>query len=64
MTSSLPRQQQENFEARKLAPLIPLRSAPKENRKPRRKVSKQEEDLNAPSFYTKPIFKTKKYDLL
>jgi len=64
MTSSSPRQQRESVEARILAPVIPLRSATKENSKPGKKVSKLEEDLDLPLFYTKPIFRTKKYDLL
>jgi hypothetical protein len=64
MTSSSPRQQGENIESRALAPVIPLRSAPKENGRPSGKVSKVKEDLKLPLFYDKPIYRTKKYDLL
>jgi hypothetical protein len=64
MISSSPRQQQLSVETKTLAPVISLRSAPKENSRPGRKVSKLKEDLNLPMFYTKPIFRTKKYDLL
>src|SRR5689334_2653417 len=61
MISSSARQQRERIETRTLAPVIPMRSAPKENDKPGRKVSKLKEDVNLPQFYTKPIFRTKKY---
>jgi hypothetical protein len=64
MTSSSPRQQRETVESRSLAPVIPLRSAPKENSRPSGKVSKVKQDLDMPLFYDKPIFRTKKYDLL
>jgi hypothetical protein len=64
MISSSPRQLSETIQKTALAPVIHLRPAPKENGKPSRKVSKTKEDLNVPLFYTKPIFKTKKYDLL
>jgi len=64
MTSSSPRQQQETVETRRLAPIIPLRSAPKENARTGRKPSKDKENLEMPLFYDKPIFRTRKYDLL
>jgi len=63
MTSSSPQKQRNSVEPT-LAPVIPLRSAPKENGRPGGKVSKIREDMNTPMFYDKPIFKTKKYDLL
>jgi len=52
---------------RALAPVIPIRSVSSENYKQTRKVSKvklEKKEKGTPLFYTKPIFKTKKYDLL
>jgi len=64
MISSSPREYVNSADTTTLAPVIPLRSAHKENGRPVRKVSKLKEDSDLPLFYTRPIFKTKKYDLL
>jgi len=64
MTSSSPRQHRENVETVSLAPVIHIRSGTKENSRPVRKVSQKDEDMKLPLFYDKPIFRTKKYDLL
>jgi hypothetical protein len=64
MISRSPRQHRESIESRPLAPVIKLRSAPQENSRPSRKISQFKEDLKTPLFYDKPIFRTKKYDLL
>jgi len=49
---------------RPLAPVIPMKSAPMENNKLKRKVSKVKSEVRTPLFYNKPIYKSKKYDLL
>jgi hypothetical protein len=64
MSNSLSLQNFEDITTSALAPVIPMRSVPSENDKQIRKVSKVKGEKEVPLFYTKPIFKTKKYDLL
>jgi hypothetical protein len=64
MSNSLSLQSHEELTTNILAPVIPMRSVPSENHKQKRKVSNAEREKKTPLFYTKPIFKTKKYDLL
>jgi len=49
---------------KQLAPVIPLRSLPKDEARQKRKVSLVKTENNQAGFYTKPIYKSKKYDLL
>ena len=64
MTSSSPRQQQESVEMKKLASVIPLRPAARENGITGKKNSKGKKEIETPLIYSKPIFRTRKYDLL
>jgi hypothetical protein len=54
----------EDITIRPLAPVIPMKSVTKENNKLKRKVSKVKLEKGMPLFYSKPIYKPKKYDLL
>ena len=47
-----------------VAPVISIGSVINLNKKVMEKISKTETKKNLPQFYTKPIFKTKKYDFL
>ena len=49
---------------RPLAPVIPMKSVPGESDKLKRKVLKVKAEKGTPLFYDKPIYKSKKYDLL
>jgi hypothetical protein len=64
MSNSLSLQHFEDITRNALAPVIPMRPVPSENHKQKRKVSKVKREEEMPLFYTKPIFKSKKYDLL
>jgi hypothetical protein len=64
MNNSAPLQKLEDITIRALAPVIPMKSVPIENYKLKRKVSKVKLEKRAPLFYDKPIYKSKKYDLL
>ncbi|MER3499051.1 MAG: hypothetical protein C4308_10675 [Chitinophagaceae bacterium] len=64
MNNSLQRRNREEEVKTTLAPVIPLRSVRVEEKRESRKVSREEKEERLPLFYTKPIFKTKKYDLL
>jgi hypothetical protein len=64
MNNSAPLQKLEDITIRALAPVIPLKSVPIENNKLKRKVSKVKLEKRTPLFYDKPIYKSKKYDLL
>lgn len=64
---SAPLQYTHDFTVPRLAPVISLKPVPKEIIKPKRKVSKSKtdkEEKNLPEFYNKPIYRSKKYDLL
>jgi hypothetical protein len=62
---SAPLQYTHDFAVPRLAPVISLKPISKEiiNR-PKRKVSKPKIENELPQFYNKPIYKSKKYDLL
>jgi len=47
-----------------LAPVIPIKTGFVVNNKEKRKDSKTKPENNAPVIYNKPIYKSKKYDLL
>ena len=64
MNNSAPLQKLEDITVRFLAPVIPIKSVPIENNKKKRKVSKVKLEKRTPLFYDKPIYKSKKYDLL
>jgi hypothetical protein len=65
MNNSTPLQKLEDITIRlPLAPVIPMKSVTKENYKLKRKVSKVKLEKGMPLFYNKPIYKSKKYDLL
>jgi hypothetical protein len=64
MSNSQSLQNFEDITRNALAPVVPMRSVPSENNKQLRKVSKVKPEKREPLFYTKPIFKSKKYDLL
>jgi len=64
MNKSAPLQKLEDITIRALAPVIPMKSVPIENDKLKRKVSKVKLEKRTPLFYDKPIYKSKKYDLL
>ena len=54
----------EDITIRPLAPVIPMKSATSGNDKLKRKVSKVKLEKGLPLFYNKPIYKSKKHDLL
>ena len=62
--NSAPLQYSHDFTAPRLAPVISLKPISKVAPKPKRKVSKPKAENELPEFYTKPIYKPKKYDLL
>jgi hypothetical protein len=62
--NSAPLQYSNDFTTPKLAPVISLKPISKAVIKPKRKVSKPKTENELPQFYTKPIYKSKKYDLL
>jgi hypothetical protein len=64
MNKSAPLQKLEDITIRPLAPVIPMKSVPDENDKLKRKVSMVKLEKGMPLFYDKPIYKSKKYDLL
>jgi hypothetical protein len=64
MNNRLPVQDFESVGARKPAPVIHLRSSASENQVEKRNSDGKKTEKKIPLFYTKPIFKTKKYDLL
>ena len=64
MNKSAPLQDLEDIIVRPLAPVIPMKSVPNENDKLGRKVSRIKLEKGTPLFYDKPIYKSKKYDLL
>ena len=53
-----------DFTVPRLAPVISLKPISKEVIKPKRKISKPKTEAELPQFYDKPIYKSKKYDLL
>ena len=62
---SAPLQYTHDFTVPRLAPVISLKPISKETiNKPKRKVSKSKTENELPQFYNKPIYKSKKYDLL
>jgi hypothetical protein len=64
MNKSAPLRNFEEINFRTLAPVIPMKSVPGENNKLKRKVSKVKLEEGMPLIYDKPIYKSKKYDLL
>jgi hypothetical protein len=64
MNHSAPLQNFEDIIIRPLAPVIPMKSVTPVNDKLQRKVSKAKLEKRIPLFYNKPIYKSKKYDLL
>jgi hypothetical protein len=63
MNNKLPTAKLEDITTNTLVSAIAIRSVPNENNKHKRRVSNVKLEDETP-FYTKPIFKTKKYDLL
>jgi len=65
---SAPLQYTHDFTFPRLAPVISLKPISKEIykeiNKPKRKVSRPKTASELPQFYDKPIYKSKKYDLL
>jgi len=66
---SVPVQYTHDFTVHRLAPVISLKPISKEINKSTRKVSKpkpktEKEEKKLPEFYNKPIYRSKKYDLL
>ena len=53
-----------DFTVPRLAPVISLKPISKEINKPKRKVPETKTANELPQFYNKPIYKSKKYDLL
>jgi hypothetical protein len=53
-----------DFTVPRLAPVISLKPIAKEVNRPKKKVSKPKTEKELPHFYDKPIYKSKKYDLL
>jgi len=64
MNNSTSFQKFEDITFRSLAPVIPMKSVTRENNKLKRKVSKVKLEKGMPLFYNKPIYKSKKHDLL
>ncbi|HEY2721207.1 MAG TPA: hypothetical protein VGI82_05760 [Chitinophagaceae bacterium] len=64
MNTSTSLQEIKDIVVRPLAPVIQLKALPKEEKKPKRKISNVKPENNAPQIYNKPIYKSKKYDLL
>ncbi len=64
MSANAPVQRMEDIVIRPWAPIIPLKSIPKETIKEKRRALKAKLEKNPPEFYNKPIYKSKKYDLL
>jgi len=62
--NSAPLQYSHGFTTPRLAPVISLKPVSKAVSKPKRKISKPKIENQLPEFYTKPIYKPKKYDLL
>ena len=62
--NSVSLQYSHDFATPKLAPVISLKPISKAIIKPKRKISKAKTENELPQFYTKPIYKSKKYDLL
>jgi len=66
--NNVPLQYSHDFTVPRLAPVISLKPVSKDLIKPRRKVQKPKTDgkpaSELPEFYNKPIYKSKKYDLL
>jgi hypothetical protein len=64
---SVPLQYTHDFTVHRLAPVISLKPISKEINRSKRKVSKpktEKEEKELPQFYNKPIYRSKKYDLL
>jgi len=64
MNTGAPIQNLKDIKIRPLAPVIPMKSVTKENHTLERKVSRVKLEKGTPLFYNKPIYKSKKYDLL
>jgi hypothetical protein len=64
MNNSVPIQRLEDITIRPLAPIIPMKSVPKENNTQKRRILKTKTEKKTPEFYDKPIYRSKKYDLL
>jgi hypothetical protein len=64
MNSSATIHRSREITLRPLAPVIPMKSVASENVKPKRKISKTKSEVGMPLFYNKPIYKSRKYDLL
>ncbi|MFI5185181.1 MAG: hypothetical protein ACHQF0_00490 [Chitinophagales bacterium] len=56
--------QAKDIVVRPLAPVIPLKVLAKKENNKKRKVSNAKLEKSQPEFYNKPIYKSKKYDLL
>lgn len=62
--NSAPLLKLEDITVKPLAPVIAIKSVTKENDKLKRKVSTVKLEKGLPLFYNRPIYKTKKFDLL
>jgi len=63
MNNSAPIQLLKDITSRPLAPVIPLR-VPRQESKPKKRVTPRKLEENQAQFYNKPIYKPRKYDLL
>ncbi len=64
MNNSLSIPRIEEITVRPLAPVIPIKPAVHKNNKQKRKKLNKNPVNGLPLFYNKPIYKSKKYDLL
>ena len=64
MNNSAPVQLLKDITSRPLAPVIPLKTAPKQESKPKKRVPTHKLEEDRQQFYNKPIYRSKKYDLL
>lgn len=62
--NSAPLQYSHDFTVPRLAPVISLKPITKEVIKRKRKIAKSKKENELPHFYDKPIYRSKKYDLL
>ena len=64
MNSTVSIQRMEDIIVRPLAPVVPIKPAIRKYNKPKRKKLNENPVNSLPLFYDKPIYKSKKYDLL
>ena len=64
MSNNAPIQRLEDITIRPLAPIVPMKSIQRGSHNEKKPVLKQKLKSNPPLIYDKPIYKSKKYDLL